>query len=110
LEALDARITNAIRCVPSGNWPANDFLRSEIAAMPRLKVILAPGSSRPQGNLLRPEASTPIPLFSHGASFAIGGGFTLLDSYHCSPQNVATGRLSADKFDSLLTDIRRRID
>jgi uracil-DNA glycosylase len=50
LELVNCRITNAVRCVPPENKPepveiktCNNFLRNEIAAMPKLKVILSLG-------------------------------------------------------------------
>jgi len=117
LETVDARITNAVRCVPPVNRPSalevqrcNQFLRSEIAAMPRLRVILALGHVAHRAACFALDLPRPLPLFSHGASFAIGAGLTCVDSYHCSPQNIATGKLSADKFESLLADVRRRLD
>ena len=48
LRLNSVRITNAVRCVPPQNKPTtaeikncNDFLASEIAAMPKLRAILS---------------------------------------------------------------------
>src|SRR5215510_9070510 len=50
LELVDCRITNAVRCVPPDNKPVGaeiatcrQFLRGEIARLPRLRIILALG-------------------------------------------------------------------
>jgi uracil-DNA glycosylase family 4 len=48
---IDCRVTNAVRCVPPENKPevteiksCNGYLAREIAAMPRLRIILALGA------------------------------------------------------------------
>src|SRR5713101_9884682 len=50
LELVDARITNAVRCVPPQNKPTGSeiatcrvFLRATIAEMPKLRAIVVPG-------------------------------------------------------------------
>jgi len=50
------------------------------------------------------------PPFSHGAFHELAGGRFLVDSYHCSPQNVATGKLSVEMFERLLAKVKRRLD
>jgi uracil-DNA glycosylase family 4 len=115
LTLIDVRITNAVRCVPPVNRPlagevqrCNQFLECEIAAMPRLKVILALGRIAHTATC-RSLSLAPIPKFSHGSFFPIGGGRSLADSYHCSPQNIATGKLSADRFERFLSKVKRRL-
>jgi uracil-DNA glycosylase len=110
---IDARITNAVRCVPPANRPlgdeirrCNQFLQSEIAAMPRLRAILALGRIAHTATCRSLDLPRPGPAFSHGSFFAIGNGRFLADSYHCSPQNIATGKLSADGFERVLRDVK----
>lgn len=117
LELIDSRITNAVRCVPPANRPlmqemqrCNEFLQYEIAAMPRLKVILALGRVAHAAACVSLRLAHPAPPFSHAAFYQVGSGRFLVDSYHCSPQNVATGRLSADMFKRLLAGVKRRLD
>src|SRR5271169_1561452 len=52
LALADCRVTNAVRCVPPANLPmrseigaCNGFLAAEIAAMPRLRALLALGGT-----------------------------------------------------------------
>src|SRR5215510_14873627 len=80
LALMDCRVTNAVRCVPPANLPTpaeitacNGFLAAEIAAMPRLRGVLALGGTAHNAVLrahgLRP-ARTP---FRHGALHTLPG-------------------------------------
>jgi len=108
LKLIDARITNAVRCVPPENKPLPEevrtcrrFLAATIADMPRLRVIVALGriahDSVARAFDVRPSAMA----FAHGARHALGR-LTLFDSYHCSRQNTNTGRLTTPMFEAVL--------
>src|SRR5438067_5076225 len=79
LELIDARITNAVRCVPPENKPiaveistCRRFLEATIAEMPNLAAILALGRIAHESVLAAlAHPSRPSP-FGHGASFPIG--------------------------------------
>ena len=78
--------------------------------MPRLKLIMALGRV---AHLAACEALGFAPKhtpFSHGAFHESGDGRLLVDSYHCSPQNVATGRLSTEMLERLLAEVKGRLD
>jgi uracil-DNA glycosylase len=116
LGLVDARITNAVRCVPPENKPLPDevrtcrrFLEFTIADMPRLRTILALGriahESVARAFEVRPSA---IP-FAHGARHAVGR-VALFDSYHCSRQNTNTGTLTPDMFRAVFAAIRADLD
>ena len=74
LTLLDCRVTNAVRCVPPGNLPTPkeigtciDFLTAEIAAMKRLRGILALGGTA-HNAVLRAHDIRPARVpFRHGA-------------------------------------------
>lgn len=114
LALVDTAITNAVRCVPPENKPlaaeintCRQFLIATIAAMPKLRVIMALGriahdSVLPALNLRR--AAFP---FAHGAIHSLGPRLALHDSYHCSRYNTNTGVLTEDMFRSVFTAIRR---
>ena len=56
---------------------------------------------------------TPRPVFGHGRTSNLGGGVTLISSYHPSRQNTNTGKLTTDMFDaifSLARDIARKVE
>lgn len=109
LELVDCRITNAVRCVPPENKPVgaevaacNPFLAGEIAALPKLRTILALGHIA-HGAVLRALGLKGIP-FKHGA-IAAAGRYRLADSYHCSRYNMNTGRLTMAMFDAVIEGI-----
>lgn len=108
----DCRITNAVRCVPPENKPetaeihaCRPFLADEIAAMPRLAVILALGTVA-HGAVLRCLGQKPARFaFGHGAIHAIRPDLAVFDSYHCSRYNTNTGRLTETMFDAVIAAI-----
>lgn len=109
LELKNCRITNAVRCVPPENKPetseiknCNDFLRQEIAAMPKLKVIVSLGTVSHNAVLKALGQKPSYGKFGHAAMHQLPGGIILLDSYHCSRYNINTGRLSQEMFDAVI--------
>ena len=113
LVLTDCRITNAVRCVPPENKPepaeiaaCRPFLAAEIAAMPKLRVVLALGAIAHQtvlGTLGERRAAFP---FAHGALHRLARGLDLADSYHCSRYNTNTGKLTAAMFESVFATVR----
>ena len=116
LVLIDARITNAVRCVPPDNKPlpveiktCREFLKAAIAEMRRLQAIVALGRVAHDSvvaALGRRAASAP---FAHGALHALDG-LALFDSYHCSRYNTNTGVLTADMFRALFAQARSHLD
>jgi uracil-DNA glycosylase family 4 len=107
LELVDCMITNAVRCAPPGNKPlpveeatCRPFLTARIAALPHLKVILTLGDVS-RRNVLKalglPGSAAPA---GHGVEAKVGG-YTLLNSYHCSRLNTNTGRLTPQMFEAV---------
>jgi uracil-DNA glycosylase len=111
LELIDARITNAVRCVPPQNKPTGeeiatcrDYLSATIAEMPRLTAILALGRIAHDSTLLALGQRASVAPFKHGATHVLK--FKLFDSYHCSRYNTNTGRLTPDMFRAVVSAIR----
>jgi uracil-DNA glycosylase family 4 len=114
---VNCRITNAVRCVPPENKPTPEeaktcrpFLQNEIAAMPKLKVILSLGltSHAAVCNTLSIRQSQH--KFGHGAWWDVQyGGRTvrLIDSYHSSRYNIQTGRLTQEMFNAIIAQVRQ---
>jgi uracil-DNA glycosylase family 4 len=109
----DCRITNAVRCVPPQNKPTGPeikacrpFLVAEIAAMPRLRVMLALGSIAHNAVLQTLGLRLSAHRFGHGAEHDVGDGLRLIDSYHCSRLNTNTGRLTPAMFADVFSAIR----
>jgi len=117
LRPVDCRITNAVRCLPPENRPTvaeiascGPFLAAEIAAMPRLRTVVALGAVAHAATLaaltLRPAGYR----FAHGAAHDLPNGLVLIDSYHCSRQNTNTGRLTPEMFADVFAAARRITD
>jgi uracil-DNA glycosylase family 4 len=116
LELVDARITNAVRCVPPENKPTpaeintcREFLSPTIREMPRLRAVLALGRIA-HDTVVRALGGKPsAAAFAHGASAAIGE-VTLFSSYHCSRYNTNTGVLTPDMFRAVFASVRAHLD
>ena len=112
LTLLDCRVTNAVRCVPPGNLPTpseigtcNSFLATEIAAMRRLRGVLALGGTA-HNAVLRAHGIRPARLpFRHGDIHALPGERVLADSYHVSRLNTNTGRLTEAMFEAVVATL-----
>ncbi len=117
---LDCRITNAVRCVPPQNKPVGDeikacrpFFAAELAAMPRLRVVLALGVVAHNATLAALGHRQSARKFAHGARHTIerdGQPLLLADSYHCSRYNTNTGRLTPDMFAEVFAAVRAHLD
>jgi uracil-DNA glycosylase family 4 len=116
LELVDARITNAVRCVPPENKPTpleiatcREFLTPTIREMPRLRAILALGRIAHE-TVVRALGSKPsAAAFAHGASAAINS-YTMFSSYHCSRYNTNTGVLTPEMFHAVFAKVRAHLD
>jgi uracil-DNA glycosylase family 4 len=114
---IDCRVSNAVRCVPPGNLPTpleigtcNRFLIAEIAAMRRLRGVLALGGTA-HGAVLRACGMRPARTsFRHGEIHGLPEGRLLADSYHVSRLNTNTGRLTEAMFHAVVETLLGRID
>jgi uracil-DNA glycosylase family 4 len=112
LELVDARITNAVRCVPPENKPTGaeittcrDFLKSTIAEMRKLRAIVTLGRIAHDTAAAALEVRRSEVPFAHGASHEIGR-VRLFDSYHCSRYNTNTGVLTTEMFHNVFAQVR----
>jgi len=119
LRYTDLYLTAAVRCVPPGNHPTPaertacaPYLARELGLLPRARALLALGGFAWEALLdiapgvygVPPPARRPP--FAHGACHPLGAGAPLLwASYHPSPQNTQTGKLTQP----MLVDLLRRI-
>jgi len=109
-------VTAAVKCAPPGDRPSGDefekcapYLDAELRLLARAKVVLALGDmafravvahERRMGNPL------PRARFVHAASYPLSGGGVLRASYHPSPRNTNTGKLTESMLTGLLVEIR----
>jgi uracil-DNA glycosylase family 4 len=116
LSLVDARITNAVRCVPPENKPiqaeiasCRRFLDGTIAEMPDLKALVALGRIAHDSVTIALGARPGAFPFAHGAIHT-NGRLRIFDSYHCSRQNTNTGRLTPDMFRAVFASVRAYLD
>jgi uracil-DNA glycosylase family 4 len=114
LRLAGVRITNAVKCLPPANKPTpaearecNGFLRAELAAHRRLRVLLALGRIAHDAVLDAAGEARGAFRFAHGAEHRLGDGRWLVDSYHCSRYNTQTRRLTKDMFHKVLLRARQ---
>nr|WP_041756772.1 uracil-DNA glycosylase [Bradyrhizobium sp. ORS 278] len=116
LTLIDCRISNAVRCVPPQNKPlpaeinqCRSFLAASIAAMPRLRSIVALGRISHDTLLKLLGLRAAAAPFSHGAVHQ-AGGIRLYDSYHCSRYNTNTGVLTTEMFHAVFARVKAELD
>jgi uracil-DNA glycosylase family 4 len=112
LTLVDARITNAVRCVPPENKPTpaeittcRDFLGATLRSMPRLRAILVLGRVAHESTLAALGLRRSAHAFAHGAVHDLPDGLRLYCSYHCSRYNTQTRRLTTEMFQSVVRHI-----
>ena len=103
-------IGSVVRCAPPGDKPNPEEIRNcaahltaEIAALPRVRVVVCLGKIAWDGYLAHLVMSGIIERrsayhFSHGARYDLPNGVVLLASYHPSLRNTNTGRLNRTMF------------
>jgi uracil-DNA glycosylase family 4 len=117
LSYRDLYMTAAVRCVPPDNRPqpterdaCQPFLERELRLLGNARAYLALGAFAWEATLataarVQGTAAIAVP-FAHGAAASFGPGRPVAyASYHPSPQNTNTGKLTP----AMLTDLLRRI-
>jgi uracil-DNA glycosylase family 4 len=109
LALIDARITNAVKCLPPANKPqpqeircCNSYLRNELEALPSVQVILALGRVAHEAVVLAYSLKRSTFAFAHAREHALDSTRHLVDSYHCSRYNTQTRRLTAPMFKAVV--------
>ena len=113
LKLKNARITNAVKCLPPQNKPTggeinqcNHFLQAELKALPEKAVILALGSIAHNAVLKAYGLKLSSAKFAHNVEHCLDDGRYLVDSYHTSRYNIQTKRLT----DKMFADVFKRIE
>ena len=113
MKLRDVWITSPVHCAPPDNKPTVlerdtcvGFLRRELAALPRLSVVVALGGFG-FSVLARLYDVRPRPRFGHGVEVTVSpNGPVIVGCYHVSQQNTFTGRLTEDMLDATFTRAR----
>ena len=115
LSLIDARITNAVRCVPPENKPigaeiasCREFLKPTIAEMANLTTLVTLGRIAHETVVAALGARRAAVPFSHGGKAEIGP-LTVFSSYHCSRYNTSTGVLTPEMFRAVFAAVRAHI-
>lgn len=113
LRLRDCRITNAVKCLPPANKPlpvevaqCNNYLRAELASLPRAAVVLALGRVAHTAVVRALALRAADFVFRHGAEHVLPDHGWLLDSYHCSRYNTQTRRLTPQMFSAVFARAR----
>ena len=113
VQMIDARISNAVRCVPPENKPTpleirtcNDFLKAEIASMPKLRAVVTLGRIAHDAAVVALDGKRSAFAFAHSRQHKLGG-VALFNSYHCSRYNTNTGVLTEKMFRDVFAKVRR---
>ena len=112
LRLTGAYLSAVDRCAPPNNKPTPaerdrclPFLARELAALERVRVLVALGAFAWDGALRASSAlgyvTTPRPRFGHGAEASVGP-YALLGSFHPSQQNTFTGKLTPEMLDAVV--------
>jgi uracil-DNA glycosylase family 4 len=116
LELVDARITNAVRCVPPENKPTGpeiatcrSFLQATIAEMPALRAVVVLGRIAHDSVIAALGQRAKAAAFGHGCGHTIGG-LRVFDSYHCSRYNTNTRVLTESMFRDVFSAVRAYLD
>ena len=120
LRLTGAAIINSVRCLPPENKPTpqeiatcRPFLASGLAALPRVRVLVALGAIA-HGSAVRTFGGRASAFpFGHLAEHRLPDGRVLIDSYHCSRYNQNTGKLTRAMFRKVFAralEVRARSD
>jgi uracil-DNA glycosylase family 4 len=109
LELRNARIANAVKCVPPENKPVPDeirecnaYLKTELRELPSVRVVLALGRVAHDAVLIAQGLKRSQFAFGHGREHRLDEKRHLVDSYHCSRYNTQTGVLTAAMFKTVV--------
>src|SRR5437879_5009287 len=113
LKLRNARIANAVKCLPPDNKPlpeeirrCNAYLQVELRQLTGVRVILALGRVAHDAVLMAHGLKRSQYPFGHGREHTLGETQYLLDSYHCSRYNTSTGVLTGPMFKKVVARAR----
>ena len=114
LQLNNLYLTTALKCVPPEDKPKPNelktcfkFFKEEINYLSQINTIVALGKIAFESclNLFKLKKSTH--KFIHGSKYKLSNKLSLVASYHPSPRNVNTGRMTEQKMIKVLNQISR---
>jgi len=116
LTLIDARITNAVHCVPPENKPTpaeiktcRPFLEATIAEMKNLRAVVTLGRISHESTIAALNHRRSAAPFGHGTSHDVAK-LRVFVSYHCSRYNTNTGVLTPAMFRDVFKAVRGYLD
>jgi uracil-DNA glycosylase family 4 len=116
LALVDARITNAVRCVPPENKPTSAeiktcrrFLQATIGEMRNLRAVVTLGRIAHDSTIIALGHRCAAAPFGHGTAHDVDR-LRIFASYHCSRYNTNTGVLTTDMFRRVFAAARAYLD
>jgi uracil-DNA glycosylase family 4 len=121
LRLIDAFETAVVRCAPpqdkstsAEQHACRPYLLEEMELLPNVRAVLAFGRVAFDNyvRMLREKTGERHRHgFAHGGRYELGPSLPVLfASYHPSPRNTNTGRLTAAALDAILTNVRTFLD
>ncbi len=117
LQLRDARVINAVRCLPPENKPTgaevrqcNGFLRHDLDAAPGGAAIVTLGQVAHRAVLRALGLRQCDYPFGHGRDYQLARDRRLISSYHCSRYNTQTRRLTPAMFRDVFARARAHLD
>jgi uracil-DNA glycosylase family 4 len=124
LSYKDCYVTAVVRCVPPNNKPdrtelanCSAYFAKEMSLLPNKRVILALGKIAFDSvfalykKQIQEDSRGRRAEFEHGRRYAFSPKFPItFASYHPSPRNTNTGKLTDRMFSRLLTKIKRELE
>ena len=118
LELYNTYLTTALKCVPPGDKPTSDelktcfaFFKREINILTNINTIIALGKIAFDACINFYKEQFPIKnndyVFIHGSKYRLPDNKILVGSYHPSPRNVNTGRIDVKKMVLLLEEVKK---
>jgi len=118
LKLYNTYLTAALKCVPPGDKPTSNelktcftFFKREIDLLSNINTIVALGKIAFDACLNFYKEVFSIKntnyIFSHGGKFRLPDNKILVGSYHPSPRNVNTGRIDVKKMVLLLEEVKK---
>jgi uracil-DNA glycosylase len=113
----DCYVTAAVKCAPPGDRPmpeefvnCSQYLDVEIGLLRNLRSVLALGAMAFKaylGYLRRRGIDVTGLEFRHGSVYRFKGMPALYASYHPSPRNTNTGKMTPEMLEGILTRIKK---
>lgn len=121
LKYIDCYVTAAVKCVPPHDKPTrqeiencSDYLEEELAILSRTRVVLALGKIAFDSYVGAAKKRYGIKerlVFEHGKNYMLSNRLPIIvASYHPSPRNTNTGKMTSAMFSSVLRRIKRMLD